>query len=88
MTFTTAAAKEFKQRVAALCGARAADLNVATFHSFCLSLCREHRGELQKKTNFDVVAGANTNSCMEGVGFGFWRKQISSSLILNLRRKF
>lgn len=43
MTFTTAAAAEMRDRVGALVGKTISkELNVCTFHSFCLQLCRSH----------------------------------------------
>lgn len=46
LTFTTAGANEFAARVKLACGAAAAGLQVATFHSFCLGLCKAHRSVL------------------------------------------
>ena len=43
MTFTTAAAAEMKDRVGVHVGKLTSkELNVCTFHSFCLQLCRTH----------------------------------------------
>lgn len=43
MTFTTAAASEMRDRIGAVAGKEVAkDLEISTFHSFCLQLCRRH----------------------------------------------
>jgi superfamily I DNA/RNA helicase len=43
MTFTTAAASEMRDRIAAVVGkAVAKEIIISTFHSFCLQLCRAH----------------------------------------------
>lgn len=43
MTFTTAAASEMRDRIAAVAGkSTAKKLTISTFHSFSLQLCRSH----------------------------------------------
>ena len=43
MTFTTAAASEMRDRIAAVAGkSTAKELTISTFHSFSLQLCRSH----------------------------------------------
>ncbi|CAL9089149.1 unnamed protein product [Musa textilis] len=43
MTFTIAAASEMRDRIRAVAGKEVAtDLEISTFHSFCLQLCRRH----------------------------------------------
>ncbi|KAH7307516.1 hypothetical protein KP509_22G063300 [Ceratopteris richardii] len=55
MTFTTAAAMEMKERVAMHVGKVASkELNVCTFHSFCLQLCRSNAEKLGRSPEFLV----------------------------------
>ncbi|KAJ8513401.1 hypothetical protein OPV22_003835 [Ensete ventricosum] len=53
MTFTTAAASEMRDRIGAVAGkAVAKDLEISTFHSFCLQLCRRHAEKLGRTPEF------------------------------------
>ena len=55
VTFTNKAAREMKERVAALIGrARAAELFVGTFHRFCLELLREHHAAVGLPRGFAI----------------------------------
>ncbi|KAL3680202.1 hypothetical protein R1sor_023158 [Riccia sorocarpa] len=55
MTFTTAAASEMRDRVGAAIGkAKAKELTISTFHSFCLQLCRMHADKLGRTSEFLV----------------------------------
>ncbi|KAI5076072.1 hypothetical protein GOP47_0008137 [Adiantum capillus-veneris] len=55
MTFTTAAATEMKERVGAHVGKSVSkELNVCTFHSFCLQLCRSNAEKLGRSPDFLV----------------------------------
>ncbi|XP_024520223.1 ATP-dependent DNA helicase SRS2-like protein At4g25120 isoform X1 [Selaginella moellendorffii] len=59
MTFTTAAATEMMDRVAAVVGKEASkELMISTFHSFCLQLCRSHAEKLNRTSEF-LVYGAS-----------------------------
>ncbi|XP_065034700.1 ATP-dependent DNA helicase SRS2-like protein At4g25120 isoform X1 [Musa acuminata AAA Group] len=53
MTFTTAAASEMRDRIRAVAGKEVAtDLEISTFHSFCLQLCRRHAEKLGRTPEF------------------------------------
>ncbi|KAM0878843.1 hypothetical protein ACQ4PT_034615 [Festuca glaucescens] len=53
MTFTTAAASEMRDRIAAVVGkAVAKEIIISTFHSFCLQLCRAHAEKLGRTSDF------------------------------------
>ncbi|GAB4857999.1 hypothetical protein Ancab_015903 [Ancistrocladus abbreviatus] len=53
MTFTTAAASEMRDRIGAVAGKETAkELNVSTFHSFSLQLCRLHAEKLGRSSDF------------------------------------
>ncbi|KAG8390211.1 hypothetical protein BUALT_Bualt01G0060100 [Buddleja alternifolia] len=53
MTFTTAAAAEMRERIGAVAGKAAAkELNISTFHSFSLQLCRLHAEKLGRTPDF------------------------------------
>ncbi|KAK4777262.1 hypothetical protein SAY87_017449 [Trapa incisa] len=55
MTFTTAAASEMRERISTVAGKMAAkDLNICTFHSFSLQLCRSHADKLGRTHEFSV----------------------------------
>ncbi|WOL07152.1 ATP-dependent DNA helicase SRS2-like protein [Canna indica] len=53
MTFTTAAASEMRDRLGAVAGkAVAKEIEISTFHSFCLQLCRRHAEKLGRTPDF------------------------------------
>ncbi|KAK1603589.1 hypothetical protein QYE76_018503 [Lolium multiflorum] len=55
MTFTTAAASEMRDRIAAVVGkAVAKEIIISTFHSFCLQLCRAHAEKLGRTSEFVI----------------------------------
>ncbi|KAM0868494.1 hypothetical protein ACQ4PT_041286 [Festuca glaucescens] len=55
MTFTTAAASEMRDRIAAVVGkAVAKEIIISTFHSFCLQLCRAHAEKLGRTSAFVI----------------------------------
>ncbi len=51
VTFTNKAAKEMKERVEGLLG-RTANVNIYTFHAFCVRLLKSHSSRLGYKPNF------------------------------------
>ncbi len=56
MTFTNKAAREMAARIGQLVGpARAKDLSVSTFHSFCLKILREHGHAVGIAPRFSIV---------------------------------
>ncbi|MBI5367032.1 MAG: UvrD-helicase domain-containing protein, partial [Planctomycetes bacterium] len=54
VTFTNKAAREMKERVAGLVGARAAALWISTFHSLCARILRRDIERLGYKPNFTI----------------------------------
>ncbi|CAA7625662.1 putative DNA helicase II homolog [Candidatus Terasakiella magnetica] len=55
VTFTNRAAREMKERVAALVGPMAQDLWLGTFHSLCLKILRRHAEAVGLKSDFIVL---------------------------------
>ncbi|GAV73387.1 UvrD-helicase domain-containing protein/UvrD_C domain-containing protein [Cephalotus follicularis] len=59
MTFTTAAASEMRDRIAAVAGkATAKELTISTFHSFSLQLCRSYAEKLERTSEFLIYGHA------------------------------
>ncbi len=54
VTFTNKAAREMRERLAALLGARAEDLTVGTFHKLCASILRRDGGSIGLDQNFVI----------------------------------
>ena len=52
ITFTNKAAKEMRERVYNLLGRMAYDIQISTFHSFGLSIIREHYQAIEKSLLF------------------------------------
>nr|GMD02172.1 ATP-dependent DNA helicase SRS2-like protein At4g25120 [Ipomoea batatas]GME18267.1 ATP-dependent DNA helicase SRS2-like protein At4g25120 [Ipomoea batatas] len=69
MTFTTAAASEMRERIGAVTGKSAAkELNISTFHSFSLQLCRLHAEKLGRTADFLVYGqGQQRRAVIEAV---------------------
>jgi len=68
VTFTNRAAREMRERVAGLVGsARAKDLTIGTFHSFCLRLLREHAGKLGLPRGFAICDAADQLTATKSV---------------------
>jgi ATP-dependent DNA helicase UvrD/PcrA len=66
MTFTNRAAGEMAERVRALVGgARAADLTIGTFHSFCLRTLRAHAKLLGLGSGFAICDSADQLSALK-----------------------
>ncbi len=55
ITFTNKAAKEMKDRVVNILGPSAYGIQISTFHSFGLSIIREHYEKLGYKRNFTIL---------------------------------
>uniref|UniRef100_A0A2N9FMJ5 DNA 3'-5' helicase n=1 Tax=Fagus sylvatica TaxID=28930 RepID=A0A2N9FMJ5_FAGSY len=69
MTFTTAAASEMRDRIAAVAGkATAKELTISTFHSFSLQLCRLHAEKLGRTSEFFIYGqGQQRRAIIEAV---------------------
>jgi superfamily I DNA/RNA helicase len=61
LTYTKAAAGEFRERLGAALGKKAAsEVTCGTFHSFCLSVCREHAAALGRTAEFILYGEAQS----------------------------
>ncbi|EFJ06051.1 hypothetical protein SELMODRAFT_431024 [Selaginella moellendorffii] len=87
MTFTTAAATEMMDRVAAVVGKEASkELMISMFHSFCLQLCRSHA----EKYECDAVqAFAASFSAREGhCGWVGYHQSCCSAKVVRMDNDF
>jgi DNA helicase-2/ATP-dependent DNA helicase PcrA len=73
VTFTNKAAGEMKQRVAQLMGAGLEQMNVSTFHSFCVRILRRDAERIGYKSSFTIFDQADSLSllkkCLKELGF-------------------
>ena len=73
VTFTNKAAGEMKERVAALMGAGMEQMNVSTFHSFCVRILRREAERIGYKSNFTIFDQDDSLSllkkCVKELGF-------------------
>jgi DNA helicase-2/ATP-dependent DNA helicase PcrA len=67
VTFTNKAAAEMKERVAAIAGPPGKEVNLGTFHAFCLQLLREHFPLLGRGDAFGLCDGADQASGLRQV---------------------
>ena len=89
VTFTNKAAGEMRERVAELVGKTNADkVLISTFHSFCLTILREHIDLLGYRKNFTIASESDTRTLLsralddienpeESFSPGIFREQIS-----------
>ena len=73
VTFTNKAAGEMKERVANLMGAGLEQMNVSTFHSFCVRVLRREADRLGYQSNFTIFDRDDSLSllknCIKELGF-------------------
>ena len=55
ITFTNKAAKEMKERIVKILGAKAYDIQISTFHSFGLTILKQYYKELGYEKNFTIL---------------------------------
>ncbi len=67
ITFTNKAAREMKERVINLIGAKAKDMHISTFHSFCVYILRQDIDILGYKNNFIVYDEDDSLSTIKAV---------------------
>ena len=56
LTFTTKAADEMRERVERLLGSKTVRARMATFHSFCAEVLRQHGSHLGLRPDFEILA--------------------------------
>ena len=56
LTFTTKAADEMRERVERLLGTKTGRARMATFHSFCAEVLRQHGSHLGLRPDFEILA--------------------------------
>ena len=56
LTFTTKAADEMRERVERLLGSKTVRARMATFHSFCAEVLRQHGSHLGLRPDFEIMA--------------------------------
>ncbi|NLC94954.1 MAG: UvrD-helicase domain-containing protein, partial [Bacilli bacterium] len=67
ITFTNKAAREMKERVINLIGAKAKDMHISAFHSFCVYILRQDIDILGYKNNFIVYDEDDSLSTIKAV---------------------
>ena len=67
MTFTNKAAKEMKDRIAALLELDAVSIQATTFHAFCARMVRDYGGEIGWKTDWTILAEDDIKKMMRNV---------------------
>jgi DNA helicase-2/ATP-dependent DNA helicase PcrA len=67
VTFTNKAAGEMKERVAAIAGPPGKDVNLGTFHAFCLQLLREHFPLLGRGSDFALCDASDQASGLRSI---------------------
>jgi len=67
MTFTNKAAKEMKDRIAALLELDAVSVQATTFHAFCARMVRDYGGEIGWKTDWTILAEDDIKKMMRNV---------------------
>ncbi|RKX25915.1 MAG: ATP-dependent DNA helicase PcrA [Candidatus Zixiibacteriota bacterium] len=73
VTFTNKAAGEMKERVTRLLGSDIQQMNVSTFHSFCVRVLRRDANRLDYQTNFTIFDQVDSltlmKNCIKELGF-------------------
>ncbi len=66
VTFTNKAAREMRERVAAIVGPAATELTVSTFHSFCVKVLRRHAEKLGLTPRFTICDDSDQQTAVKG----------------------
>jgi DNA helicase II / ATP-dependent DNA helicase PcrA len=67
ITFTNKAAKEMKERIVKLIGPKAFNMQISTFHSFGLTILKEHYALLGLKKNFTIIDSDDSLSVIKKI---------------------
>lgn len=67
ITFTNKAAKEMKERIIKLIGPKAFGMQISTFHSFGLTILKEHYSLLGLKKNFTIIDSDDSLSVIKKI---------------------
>lgn len=67
ITFTNKAAKEMKERIIKLIGPKAFNMQISTFHSFGLTIIKDHYSLLGLKKNFTIIDSDDSLSVIKKI---------------------
>jgi DNA helicase-2/ATP-dependent DNA helicase PcrA len=85
VTFTNKAAREMKERVKEMLGAKADSMTVSTFHSFCATVLRRHINRLGYSRNFNIATDSYQNGLIREIisSEGLAGKKLDPGLVLH-----
>lgn len=67
ITFTNKAAKEMRQRIAAVLGGASEDIWISTFHSMCVRILRKDIDRIGYNRNFTILDTTDQQSVIKGI---------------------
>ncbi|HWJ76792.1 MAG TPA: DNA helicase PcrA [Niallia sp.] len=67
ITFTNKAAKEMRQRIAAVLGGASEDIWISTFHSMCVRILRKDIDRIGYNRNFTILDTTDQQSVVKGI---------------------
>ncbi|XP_042408624.1 ATP-dependent DNA helicase SRS2-like protein At4g25120 isoform X1 [Zingiber officinale] len=84
MTFTIAAASEMRDRIGIVAGKSVAkEIEISTFHSFCLQLCRKHAEKLGRTPDFLIYGpGQQRRAIIEALRLIMTRQKNASETVI------